>query len=362
MGVALLAMACGGPSAEGRSSEEEAPAIEPPRVAEEEAESVSADPAPAVIDEAPEPPEADDVEEVAALLALDGERSRSIGAPTDGRLEGGVRLPDRGPGFRSNPRRPNAEARYGTVEMVQALVRAAGVVHEDVPGSYLVLNDLGYEAGGPIARHGSHRAGRDVDVLFYLLDAEGQPWPSIGAFLDPEGHGVDFRDLADPDDDIDVYLDAPRTWRFVRALIEDPETGRWVQRIFVAEHIRALLLAEAESSRAPRETRERFEAITCQPGYPHDDHLHIRFYCTPDDMAHGCEDSPPIYPWRRVELRSLGLRPRVHRPRPDRPASPTVSAEEARAAAGAMDARVERWLERREAWMRPPRTGRPYCR
>ena len=27
--------------------------------------------------------------------------------------------------------------------------------------------------GGPIPHHGSHRSGRDVDVLFYLLDREG---------------------------------------------------------------------------------------------------------------------------------------------------------------------------------------------
>lgn len=298
---------------------------------------------------------------IAALLAMDGSTSTSIGGPNDGRVEGAVALPDEGPGFRSNPRRPNADAIWGTVEMVQALVAAAAVVHAEMPGSVLYINDLGFREGGPIPRHGSHRAGRDVDVLFYLLDRHGDPIEPVGAFLDERGRGFDFRDLATPRDDVLVRMDVPRTWRFVQALLEGPHADS-VQRIFVAEHLRALLLAHAERARAPRAARERFADITCQPGYPHDDHLHIRFYCTPEDIARGCEDTPPIYPWRRARLAELGLSPVIHRPRRDRPRSPTVSAEEARARAGPMHARVLEWLARREAWMRPPRTGRPFCR
>jgi penicillin-insensitive murein endopeptidase len=298
---------------------------------------------------------------IAALLALAGAVSTSIGGPNDGRVQGAVALPELGPGFRSNPRRTNATALYGTVELVQALVHAARVVHEAMPGSELVINDLGLPEGGPIPRHGSHRAGRDVDVLFYLVDREGQPMPSVGAFLDPRGEGYDFRDLADPSDDVLVRIDVRRTWRFVHALLEGP-FGEDVQRIFVAEHLRALLLDEATRARAPDVVRARFAEITCQPGAPHDDHLHIRFFCSAEDIAQGCEDASPIYAWRRARLRELGVEPLVHRPRPDRPRSPTVSAEQARAAAGPMHARVEEWLARREGWLRPPRTGRPFCR
>jgi penicillin-insensitive murein endopeptidase len=297
---------------------------------------------------------------IARLMAMDGSVSTSIGGPRDGRVEGAVALPESGPGFRSNPNRPNEEAFYGTVEMVQALVRAAAVVHEEMGGE-LTINDLGFEEGGAIAHHGSHRAGRDVDVLFYLLDREGEPMPSVGAFLDRRGRGVDFKDLADPSDDVLVRIDLPRTWRFVQALLEGPH-GDQVQRIFVAEHLRTLLMEHAERVRAPEAIRQRFGAITCQPGYPHDDHLHIRFYCTFEDMAGGCEDSPPFYRWRRLALREAGLRPAVNRPRPDRPRAPRTSAEEARANAGPMHRRVEEWLERREDWMERPHPGRPFCR
>ena len=81
-----------------------------------------------------------------------------------------------------------------------------------------------------------------------------------------------------------------------------------------------------------------------------------------DGLAAGCEDSLPIYPWRRAELRALGLEPVISRPRPHRPRSRRVTAAEARERAGPMHRRVIEWLDRREAWMAPPRTGRPFCR
>ena len=338
-----------------------------PRTAEVEAEpSAEAAPEPEAAPEAQPQPESEPEAEpepdpVAELLAMDGSASTSIGGPRDGRIEGAVALPESAPGLVSNPRRPNETAIYGTVEMIQALVTAAGVVHEELPGGALYVNDVGLPDGGPIAHHGSHRAGRDVDVLFYLIDREGEPMPSVGAFLDARGRGFDFRDLSDPRDDVLVRIDLPRTWRFIQALLEGPRADE-VQRIFVAEHLRTLLLRHAERARAPRAIRDRFGEVTCQPGYPHDDHLHIRFYCTSEDMAAGCEDSGPTYGWRRLALREAGLRPVINRPRRDRPMAPTVSREQARANAGPMHSRVEEWLERRRAWEDAPHPGRTFCR
>lgn len=309
----------------------------------------------------PEPEPAPPPDPIAALMALPGTASTSVGGPNDGSVEGAAALPEAGPGFRSNPRRPNPTAIYGTVEMVQALVDAARVVHEALPGGELTINDLGLPAGGAIAHHGSHRAGRDVDVLFYLIDRQGQPMPSVGAFLDRRGRGFDFRELDDPRDDHLVRMDLPRTWRFVQALLEGPYADH-VQRIFLVEHLRALLLAHAERARAPRAIRDRFAELTCQPGYPHDDHFHIRFYCTPEDMAAGCEDTGPTYYWRGQQLRALGLSPVLHRPRRDRPEAPTTSVAEARRRAGRMHSRVEEWLALREAWSAQPHPGRTFCR
>lgn len=284
--------------------------------------------------------------------------STSIRNPNDGALRGGVPLPLSSPGLRFNPSR-DPEVRYGTVEVVRALVEAAGRVHRELGGLPVTINDLSLEAGGPIAHHKSHQSGRDVDVLFYQLGPDGNPIESVGAFFDTRGRGVDFRELADPSDDVPLTMDLPRTWLFLQALIEDDDAQ--IQTIYVAEHLRALLLAHARSKSVGDSTVARFEAITCQPSYPHDDHFHFRFFCAPDDIRSGCRDSPPMYPWQKARLEAAGVRPLPLAPKREQAVAKIVTHEEARRAAGPLDAEVERWLDLREAWIRKPHPGREYC-
>ena len=133
----------------------------------------------------------------------------------------------------------------------------------------------------------------------------------------------------------------------------------------------AEVLAHARRVHAPRAAIARFDETTCQPGVPHDDHLHVRFFCTPEDIDQGqCADMYPIYPWWRRQLRAAGAAPipatNGRRSREDRtaraPRAPTVSRTEAQASAGPMHARVRQFLEEREAWSTRPHPGRPYCR
>lgn len=270
-------------------------------------------------------------------------------------------LPHVGPGFRYNDRR-SQNARFGTAEVIRAIVRAAAAVERDLPGSELVVNDIGLEHGGAIAHHGSHRAGRDADLLFFLLGADQKPIASVGAPLDPEGNGHDYKELSIADDDVPVHFDAPRTWRLVRALLEDPEAE--VQRIFVVEHLRTRLLREAERSPAPAEVVARFADVSCQPGYPHDDHLHVRWFCSVEDLQHGCEDAVPLYPWRAQTLRDAGVVPVLAKRARSRDPAPLTTLEDAERAVKRQRPHpdVLSFLERRKSWERQPHPGRPYCR
>jgi penicillin-insensitive murein endopeptidase len=242
---------------------------------------------------------------------------------------------------------------------VRALVDAAARVDRELGGLPVTINDLSLQSGGPIPHHRSHQNGRDVDVLFYQLGPDGAPIESVGAFFDPSGTGVDFKDLADPADDVPLAIDVPRTWLLLQALIEGGRAE--LQNIYVAEHLRTLLLRHGRAVSAPATTLERFEALTCQPTYPHDDHFHFRFFCTPDDIAAGCRDSQPMYPWQKELLAKAGVEPRPLAPKRTRAKSEIITHEEARASAGPMDAEVERWLDRRQAWIEKPHPGRPYC-
>ncbi|MGB0680584.1 MAG: penicillin-insensitive murein endopeptidase [Polyangiales bacterium] len=294
-------------------------------------------------------------------MALPETHSTSLGSPIDGSLQGAVALPAVGPGFRFNPRR-RAVARFGAVAMVQALMHAAAEVAREHPGGELTINDLGLQHGGPIRQHGSHQSGRDVDVLFYLLGTQGQPIPSVGAPLDPRGRGVDFKDLGVARDDVRVRIDLPRTWAFVAALLQAPQAT--VQRIFIAEHLRALLLRQAQRAGTDKRWRVRFAELTCQPGAPHDDHMHIRFFCGAHDIRAGCRDTYPVYPWWRKQLRTQGLKPVPAGPRRRQLPHALTTARAARQAAEKrpMHAKVRAWLDKREAWVKRPHPGRRYCR
>ncbi len=283
--------------------------------------------------------------------------SVSVGSPNNGSLLHGQKLPATGTGFLQNPNRPNPEAGYGTEELTTELTDAASQVHAQLPGGELVINDISLPNGGPIRHHGSHQSGRDADVLFYIVDRTGEPMPSKGVPLDKRGYGWDFKELMDPKDDVFVKLDAPRTWRLVRALAEHPDSS--LQRIFVVEHVRALLLQEARRTHTPRRLIERAGDLMCQPAVAHDDHFHFRFFCAPDDIAKGCQDTSPMYPWRRTLLKTAGLSPvmATYRKRP----SHTVSRAQARQAAGPMHRKVLAFLVLQDRWSHKPSPGRRWC-
>jgi penicillin-insensitive murein endopeptidase len=313
---------------------------------------------------APEPVAPAPADACAAILALPSSHSTSRGSCGHGEIAGGLALPDRGPGFLHNPKRPY-EARFGSVEMVQMIIKAAAVVERELPGNVLVVNDIGLEHGGTIRQHGSHQAGRDADILFYTLDEHGAPLQSVGVPIDPKGDGVDFKDLSVPEDDQPVRLDAPRTWRFVQAMLEGD--GDKVQRIFLVEHVRGMLLAQAERARAPAAIVQRFSELTCQPSTPHDDHMHVRLFCSPDDIASGCLDKPPMYPWHLEALAALGLTPVMEGPRDRRADREAVKARtttpaQAKRRAGPMHWKVRKFLAQREHWLKQPHPGRQYCK
>ncbi len=105
---------------------------------------------------------------------------------------------------------------------------------------------------------------------------------------------------------------------------------------------------------------------------------------TPEDIRAGCTDSPPLYPWRRAELRLTGLSPvmqvrppRPRRPRRARPAAPPpavvvasdetddeheeTESEPAEPPRPHIHARARAVMAARAAWSRMPHPNRPYC-
>jgi penicillin-insensitive murein endopeptidase len=187
---------------------------------------------------------------------------------------------------------------------VGALERALASVDEQFPGTAGTrIGDLSSEHGGRHRRHRSHRTGRDADVLFFVTDALGRSIPTSGRLAFSRfGHAFveSGRRL--------YFFDDARNWHFVRTLLLDPEAE--VQWIFVSRGLKTRLLEYALAHETDPDALVRAAYVLQQPtnAAPHDDHFHVRVYCTREERASGCRDMGPRWPWLRPDVEDIAGR------------------------------------------------------
>lgn len=215
----------------------------------------------------------------------------TVGVPNQGVLTEAEELPVRGEGFVRY--RPQSNHYFGRPRLVHALEQAAAEVARKAPGGApLFIGDLSAKTGGRIPGHDSHRSGRDVDLLFLVLTPSGIPISSPG-FVRFEGDGL----AQVPDSKDYVRLDIDREWLLLRALLTSPEIG--VQFMFVCRELEALLIDHARALGEPDALLLRAETVMLQPSdsLPHDDHVHLRIACTPEEAIAGCSGGGPRWEW-----------------------------------------------------------------
>jgi penicillin-insensitive murein endopeptidase len=214
---------------------------------------------------------------------------RSVGSPTDGYLVGGAHL-ESTPYLRIVPVYQAGDVRWGLGSLVSLLDDAARSVHRQFPDAVLSVGHLSKPGGGDIDRHASHESGRDADVGFYIHSQTGRPLYG--------DHFVPFKGDATAPTWPGAYFDDARNWALVAALVADPRAR--ITYIFVANPIRARLLAYAERIGAPQAVRSRAAELMAQPrgSLPHDDHFHVRIGCPADSS--GCIELPTVARGRRI--------------------------------------------------------------
>ncbi|HJL25826.1 MAG TPA: penicillin-insensitive murein endopeptidase [Polyangiaceae bacterium LLY-WYZ-15_(1-7)] len=223
----------------------------------------------------------------------------SRGYPWRGRLEGdGVRLE-----ASDSVHLVEAEAErgfhWGTRALVGLVERAAARVAHEAPSAFgpvrLHVGELSKRGGGNIPGHSSHENGRDVDLGFYMLDAEKHPYePPRFLNVRRSGRSGHERQL--------LRFDDERNFLLIRALIEDPETT--VQHAFVHRSVRRRLMSTARRMGASPVLLEQIERVVIAPGvsHPHRNHFHVRIYCPSEDAGvrerrRRCRDRGPWWPW-----------------------------------------------------------------
>jgi penicillin-insensitive murein endopeptidase len=213
----------------------------------------------------------------------------SIGVPHEGMITNAVPLPRRGEGYallRNNGRN------WGNPRLVHAIEGAARTVSRARPGgAQLMVGDLSARWGGAASGHRSHRTGRDADLLIYVVTPEGRSIPSPGFLrFGPDG-------LAELERGKYARVDLEREWQLVKALIASPEAN--VQWLFFARWLEALVIEYARARGEDETLLWYAESVLLQPGdsEAHDDHLHLRIACTPDEAVAGCLGGGPYWPW-----------------------------------------------------------------
>jgi len=185
---------------------------------------------------------------------------------------------------------PRARARrthFGTDELVELLRYAGREVARRHPGSRLAVSNLSRYRGGWLRYSRSHQSGRDADLAFYVR-YRGRP-------VTPRHlrhFGIDLRARGKET----LEFDLQRNWALVRALLIHPTVQ--LQWLIVAPHLEQALLAHARRLGEPAAlVRHARRVLHLPPGIrSHDDHFHLRIYCSQDDRLVGCRDERPFWP------------------------------------------------------------------
>ncbi|MFT5429617.1 MAG: penicillin-insensitive murein endopeptidase [Myxococcota bacterium] len=214
----------------------------------------------------------------------------SVGHPYHGKLKHGVKLPDEGSHHIVQRSTKARRWNYGTTYLIRAVLVAAERVNRDLPGGVpLEVGNLSKKGGGDIKLSMSHNTGRDVDIAYYTATSDGTSTTSHYHKFAADGRskGAPTR----------YQLDIARNWAWVRAMVTSQEAE--TQWVIVAPYIERLLLEHAKRAGEPDWLLRQAELVMMLPSWAklHDNHIHLRVLCSPEDWKRGCNNGGPVWSW-----------------------------------------------------------------
>lgn len=217
-------------------------------------------------------------------------RSRSIGDVSSGYLVNAHQMTFPHPRIAILQVQSERHLNFTSDEMATLIEAGAGHVQQFYPDAITYIGNLGNKGGGDIPYSVSHNSGRDADVAFFVTDVEGQPaqMPDLLP-LDKEGkyegeHGIFLFDVA-------------RNWKLIEGFVLHAGDGQ-LQYIFVADWLRDMMLEHARTSGADGKVIASAARLMMQPRatLAHNDHFHLRIYCSEVDVRSGCKDKGRFQP------------------------------------------------------------------
>ncbi|MBQ9394721.1 MAG: HEAT repeat domain-containing protein [Proteobacteria bacterium] len=214
--------------------------------------------------------------------------SFSIGDTRDGYLVNGHPLPIPGNIVRQLPVQYERGIAYATEDFIKLVTDTAAAMQKKYPGTVMYLGNMSNREGGDIPYSVSHNSGRDGDIGFYYLTEKGK-------FAHPKNLYKLRKNLTVNTPDGVLTFDLEKNTTLIELLLTHPKIN--VQFIFLAKYIRSAIHKELINRGASEDLLARFEE-TVQVQAAHNDHFHIRTYCSNSDICAGCIDKSIIHAWQ----------------------------------------------------------------
>lgn len=137
------------------------------------------------------------------LLTPFGSAAESVcyGTTSNGRLEGGVKLPTKGPNFVSYGTAPEIAGRtYVHSKIKDVIVEAYRMLEQELPGKVFKYAETGFKQGGQFKPHKTHRNGLSVDFMVPVTDKSGKSVHLPTNPLNKYGYAIEFDEKGRFDD------------------------------------------------------------------------------------------------------------------------------------------------------------------
>lgn len=199
------------------------------------------------------------------------------GTTSNGRLEGGVQLPARGPNFISYGTVPEVAGRtYVHSKVKEVIVEAYRMLEQELPGKVFKYAETGFKQGGQFKPHKTHRNGLSVDFMVPVIDKNGKSVHLPTNPLNNYGYAIEF----DAKGRFDVYtIDYEALAAHIVALHKaGQKQGVGIWRVIFDPKLSANLY----NTRHGAYIKNKIEIPTKPSWVRHDEHYHV-------DFQIGCE-------------------------------------------------------------------------
>ena len=203
------------------------------------------------------------------LLAAE---SQCYGTVSNGRLEGGVKLPSEGANFASYSTLGAATGRtHVHSKVAEIIVSAYAALAKDKPTNTYVYGETGWSSGGRIRPHRTHQNGLSVDFFVPVRNSAGKSVPLPTGVTNKLGYDIEFTANAQYDEyTIDFDATAEHLYQLQVAA---KANGAGIAVVIFDTEFLPKLFATTRGTYLQKE----LPFMKGKPWVRHDEHYHVDF-------------------------------------------------------------------------------------